>query len=116
MRAGRRIRRDSPDSLHATGRAVMTTGETRRMTPRKLYRIGEVMRYSGLSRQTVHNYTMMGLIREAERTESGHRLYDEEVFERIERINKLKRHKTLKEVREIIEKEDALRRKDAERK
>jgi DNA-binding transcriptional MerR regulator len=36
------------------------------MTPRKLYKIGEVMKYTGLSRQTIHNYTMMGLIHEAE--------------------------------------------------
>ena len=78
------------------------------MTPKKLFRIGEVMKYSGLSRQTVHNYTMMGLIREAERTESGHRLYDEDVFEKIQRINNLKKDKTLKQVREIIEKEDSV--------
>ena len=76
------------------------------MTPKKLFRIGEVMKYSGLSRQTVHNYTMMGLIVEAERTESGHRLYSEDVFERIERIGRLKKDKTLKEVREILENEE----------
>ena len=76
------------------------------MTPKKLFRIGEVMKYSGLSRQTVHNYTMMGLIVEAERTESGHRLYAEDVFERIERIGNLKKDKTLKEIREILENEE----------
>ena len=73
------------------------------MRPKKLYRIGEVMKYSGLSRQTLHNYTMMGLIREAERTEAGHRLYEEEVFDRLERIKELKQSRTLKEVREAIE-------------
>ena len=72
------------------------------MTPKKLFRIGEVMKYTGLSRQTVHNYTMMGLITEAERTESGHRLYEEDVFERIEKINRLKPEKTLKEIREFL--------------
>ena len=72
----------------------------------KLYKIGEVMEYSGLSRQTVHNYTMLGLITEEERTESGHRLYGEEVFERLARINALKANHSLKEVREILEKED----------
>jgi DNA-binding transcriptional MerR regulator len=64
--------------------------------PRKLYKIGEVMRHTGLSRQTIHNYTMLGLLREAERTESNHRLYGEEVFERIERIKKLRGSMTLK--------------------
>ncbi|MBN1442062.1 MAG: MerR family transcriptional regulator [Planctomycetes bacterium] len=71
--------------------------------PRKLYKIGEVMRYSGLTRQTVHNYTMFGLLTEAERTESGHRLYDESVFARIEKIKALRgRGKSLKEIRETL--------------
>lgn len=72
--------------------------------PKKLFKIGEVMRYTGLSRQTLHNYTMMGLIHEAERTDSGHRLYGEEVFGLLEKIEMLKRHRTLREVKEILEK------------
>ena len=72
------------------------------MRPRKLYKIGEVMRYSRLSRQTLHNYTMMGLISASERTDSGHRLYDESVFRLLERIELLKRHRTLSEVKELI--------------
>ena len=40
------------------------------MAPRKLYKIGEVMKHTSLSRQTIHNYTMMGLIIEEERTPS----------------------------------------------
>ncbi len=69
----------------------------------KLFRIGEVMRYSGLSRQTVHNYTVLGLITERERTEGGHRLYPEEVFDRLERIKELRKTKTLNEIREIMD-------------
>ncbi len=70
--------------------------------PRKLYKIGEVMRYTGLSRQTIHNYTVLGIIAEAERTESGHRLYGEDVFERLRRVEELKRSMTLAEVREVL--------------
>ena len=70
--------------------------------PPKLYKIGEVMRYSKVSRQTLHNYTMLGLIKEAERTESGHRLYDEEVFARLEEINRLKKTMTLTEIKEYL--------------
>ena len=70
--------------------------------PKKLFKIGEVMRYTGLSRQTIHNYTMMGLITEEERTESGHRLYGEEVFDQLERIKGLKDSKTLKEIRQLL--------------
>lgn len=73
------------------------------MTPRKLFKIGEVMRYTGLSRQTLHNYTMLGLIREVERTDSGHRLYPADVFDRLERIIGLKKEKkTLRDIQEIM--------------
>ena len=77
------------------------------MTPKKLYKIGEVMKYSGLSRQTIHNYTMMGLITEEERTPSGHRLYPEGVFARLEKIKMLLIHRSLSEVLKMMKKEDA---------
>ena len=74
--------------------------------PVKLYRIGDLVRYTSFSRQTLHNYTIMGLIREAQWTEGGHRLYDELVFEKLSRIIKLKRTKTLSEIRRILSKEE----------
>ena len=70
--------------------------------PAKLYRIGELVNYSPFSRQTIHNYTIMGLIREAEWTEGGHRLYDESVFERLSEIIRLRKTKTLSEIREAL--------------
>jgi DNA-binding transcriptional MerR regulator len=75
----------------------------------KLFRIGEVMRYSGLSRQTVHNYTVLGLITERERTAGGHRLYPEQVFERIERIKELRKTRTLREIRRILSPDGGVR-------
>lgn len=75
--------------------------------PRKLYKVGEIMLHTKLSRQTIHNYTMLGLIHAAERTESGHRLYSEEVFDRIRKIEMLKRHRTLNEIRDLLAAEDA---------
>lgn len=77
-----------------------------RTAPLKLFKIGEVMRYTGLSRQTLHNYTVMGLISERERTDSGHRLYGEEVFGRLLRIDELKRRMTLLQIRRLLEHED----------
>ena len=78
------------------------------MNPKKLFKIGEVMKFSGLSRQTVHNYTMMGLISEQERTSTGgHRLYSESVFSRLEKIAMLRRHRSLREVMDFLKKEDA---------
>ena len=37
---------------------------SRQRLPEKLYRIGEVIEHSGLSRQTLHFYATLGLIRE----------------------------------------------------
>lgn len=71
--------------------------------PRKLYKIGEVMEHSGLSRQTLHYYTVLGLLPVAQRTASRHRLYGEEVFEVLERIQDLKRQHTLEEIRLILQ-------------
>ena len=56
--------------------------------PKKLYRIGEMTQFTGISRQRLHNYTQLGLIREVSRTKAGHRLYDESVFDLLERIKK----------------------------
>lgn len=70
-----------------------------RPIPPKFYRIGEIVGYSGVSRQTIHNYTTMGLITESGRTDGGHRLYDESVFVRLDLIEDLKRQR--KSMREI---------------
>ena len=75
--------------------------------PKKLYRISEILYFlqqSGtrISRQTIHNYTLMGLISEDCRTPAGHRLYDANVFKRLRKIELLKRHRTLSEVKKII--------------
>ena len=74
--------------------------------PIKLYRIGDLVRYTPFSRQTIHNYTTMGLIREAEWTQGGHRLYDESVFERLSRIMEMKKTKSLFEIRKILSREE----------
>ena len=81
--------------------------------PPKLYKIGEVIQYSGLTRQTIHNYTTMGLIQEESRTVPGnHRLYAESVFDDLEQIQNLKAQgKSLLDIREIMEE---VRRKRAE--
>jgi len=86
-----------------------TSTPTRRRIPPKLYRIGEVVSYSGMSRQTVHNYTTMGLLHESRWTEGGHRLYDESVFERLDEIAELKKRKmSLQEIREHFARIDGL--------
>lgn len=77
------------------------------MIPKKLFKIGEVMQHTGLSRQTIHNYTMLGLLTEEERTPSGHRLYGEDVFPRIEKILALRGQKSLKEIIQILKEDES---------
>ncbi len=69
---------------------------------KKLFKIGEVAEYSGLSKQTINYYSVLGILREAVRTKAGHRLYDESVFDRIERLRELKATKTLREIAELL--------------
>ena len=78
--------------------------KTRFTIPTKLYRIGEVVRFTPFSRQTIHNYTTMGLIHEADWTDGGHRLYDESVFQRLAKIMELRKDKTLAEIKRILTK------------
>ena len=79
-----------------------------RQRPPKLYRIGEVVDYSGVSRQTIHNYATMGLIRESRWTAGGHRLFDESVFERLDQIAEMKAaSKSLQDIRDHFTRRDA---------
>ena len=71
----------------------------------KLFRVGEIIEYANLSRQTIHLYTQMQLIKECRRTASGYRLYKESVFKTIEQIKQLqKKGKTLLQIKEILDK------------
>ncbi len=73
--------------------------------PAKLYRIGELVSSTPFSRQTIHNYTIMGLIQEAKWTQGGHRLYDESVFGKLSQIMQLRKTKTLAEIRGMFSEE-----------
>ena len=70
---------------------------------KKYFKIGEVMEYSGFSRQVLHNYTQLGLINAAKRTHAKHRLYSEKVFKQLKEIKKLQAGgKTLMEIKEML--------------
>ena len=79
--------------------------------PVKLYRIGEVVNSTPFSRQTIHNYTTMGLIEESDWTKGGHRLYDQSVFERLSMIMELRKNKTLEQIMAILKKDKGISRK-----
>ena len=72
--------------------------------PEKLYRMAEVMEHTGLSRQTLHFYATLGLIKEKRRTGSGYRLFAPTVFRDLERVKRMqKKGMTLREIREKLE-------------
>ena len=75
--------------------------------PPKRYRIGELARHTGLTRQTLHNYTRWGLIQEAEWTPGGHRLYDEAVFARLSKILRLRKEHTVEQIKTILDRSAA---------
>ena len=71
------------------------------LVPPKYYRVGEITAHFGLSRQTIHNYTTMGLIAESRWTPGGHRLYDASVFGRVAAILHMKdRGLTMQEIQD----------------
>jgi DNA-binding transcriptional MerR regulator len=66
----------------------------------RTYRIGEVATATGLSRQTLHQYVLLGLLEPAATTAGGHRCFGAGVFRRLDEIRVLKRDRTLAEIRE----------------
>ncbi|RMG11731.1 MAG: MerR family transcriptional regulator [Planctomycetota bacterium] len=95
---GREKETDMASTGACRGKDVARTERSARK-PRKLWRVGELVRHTGLSRQTLHNWCQLGLICEAERTEGGHRLYDDSVFARLERIQRARAQgKSLREI------------------
>lgn len=69
----------------------------------KYFKSGEVIKRSGISRQVLYQYTAMGLVEEAQRTKHGHRLYAQEVFQRLHIIRELNASGyPLKDIKEIF--------------
>ena len=86
---------------------LMVTHEKQPIRVRRpgLMRMGELVTRSGLSRQTLNHYILLGLITEEARTASDRYLFGESVLERLSRIEAMKRSRTLKQIRECLEQE-----------
>lgn len=68
-----------------------------------LFKTGEVIKRSGISRQMLYQYTAMGLVEEEKRTAHGHRLYPPDIFERLKLIRELNASGyPLKDIKEIF--------------
>ena len=64
---------------------------------------GQVMKRSGLSRQVLYQYTAIGLIKEADTTPAGYRLYPESVFQHLKIIRALNESGyTLRDIKDIF--------------
>jgi DNA-binding transcriptional MerR regulator len=70
---------------------------------RKLWKAGELARRTGLTRQALHQYVLLGLLAPVDTTQGGQRLFDEEAAERVKLIRNLcDSGYTLKSIREIF--------------
>ena len=49
----------------------------------ELFKMGEVVKRSGFTRQQIHNFLVMGLVKEKSRTSAGHRLFGAEMLKRL---------------------------------
>jgi len=75
--------------------------------PKKLYKTGEVLKRSGLSREVFYRYLNIGLISEADQTRGGHNLFDDSVFARLELIQQLnKTGYPLRDIKDIFFKDE----------
>ena len=71
---------------------------------KKLYKTGEILKRSGISREVFYRYLNIGLIKEAAQTKGGHNLFDESVFARLTLIQQLNRADgyPLRDIKEIF--------------
>ena len=70
---------------------------------KKLIKVGELARRTGMTRQSLHTYVQMGLLEAAHATKGGQRLFDEDAEDQINLIRKLSASGySLKDIREIF--------------
>jgi hypothetical protein len=88
---------------HSGNAAVRRGGHLTSRNGTKLLKAGELARRTGLSRQALHLYVQMGLVRPAAFTAGGQRLFGADAVERVLLVRKLcASGYTLQAVREIF--------------
>lgn len=89
-------------------RTAFSFAEVAEMTGGKQLKIGEVSRRAGVGIETLRFYEKSGLIDRPGRTESGYRLYDESVLERLSFVKKAQMLGfTLDEIKQLIDHKSA---------
>jgi Fic family protein len=78
-------------------------GKSQEPENEKLLKIGELAKAANQTVPTIRHWTKEGLLQVAEVTESGYQMYDEEMIERINKIQEMKEERfTLTEIKEKI--------------
>ncbi|MBN1419380.1 MAG: MerR family transcriptional regulator [Planctomycetes bacterium] len=82
-----------------------------RKADRKLLRTAEILRATGISRQVLYRYLTLGLIREAEITPTGQRLFDPRTVSLIHLVRELNESGySLRDLRDTFFRDRRLRR------
>ena len=69
----------------------------------KYFKTSDLVEQSGLTRQIIYEYINFGLLKEAKRTDAGHRLFDEHSVTEAKLIHELSESGyTLRAIREIF--------------
>lgn len=72
--------------------------------PDSFMKIGQLAKRAKVSHRTIHYYENIGLIEPVRREGASHRLYEEEAYERLQKIAALKQlGLSLEEIQEVID-------------
>ena len=70
---------------------------------KKLYKAGELSRRTGLTRQALHQYVLMGLLEPEDVTKGGQRLFSDKAEDLVKLIRRMcENGYTLKDVKDIF--------------
>ncbi len=76
----------------------------------KLMRLSDLAKSCALTKQTIHYYLLLGLIKETKRSEGGQRLFDADTIHRVKLIHKLNQTGySLRDIRDIFLKKASYR-------
>jgi DNA-binding transcriptional MerR regulator len=85
------------------GTAPKNKVAAKKAAEKRLIKAGELARRTGLTRQALHMYVQLGLLRPSGSTKGGQRLFDEDATERVNLIRKLcASGYTLRDIRDIF--------------
>lgn len=79
----------APSAQLAASAPAVSTAPAALKSKKPLYKAGELSRRTGLTRQALHQYVLMGLLEPEETTKGGQRLFAEDAEARVNMIRRL---------------------------